>query len=354
MFADYYYEIYLSVLFCVLLYLVLNYDSSQIKARGSESLIPSFVLFIIISLFIGLRPHSGVFVDTLNYKMQFENLKGVMLYVPKSDKLFRYFTYYSSQIMSVSEWFLIISIVYFGGMLYSCRRLVPKDTLFAFVVCLSAYSCFAYGTNGLRNGMATSIAMLALTYRDRKFISVALLLLASGIHLSMLLIFVSSIISYIFKNTKIYIIVWILCIFISIFVSGFFETLFAGFIEDDRTDYLTLEGDVYGGDGGFRWDFLLYSSMPILVGYYFVVLRKISDEKYKWILNTYIISNTFWVLVMRASFSNRFAYLSWFLYPIVLIYPFLKFHYVKNQYKKTSLFAFLHFCFTYFMMLIGK
>ena len=35
----------------------------------------------------------------------------------------------------------------------------------------------------------------------------------------------------------------------------------------------------------------------------------------------YILANTFWILVIRANFSDRFAYLSWFIYSAVLIYP---------------------------------
>jgi hypothetical protein len=318
----------------------------------NENIFPSFLLFVAITLFIGYRPLSGVFVDTMNYKMQFDNMVGVMSFTPKKDKLFGYFMYYSAQIMSVSDWFTIIATIYFGFMLVSIRRLLPKDTFFAFVITLSAFSCFAYSTNGLRNGMATSVAMFALTLRDKKLIAFSILLIASGIHLSLLLTLFAAIISFYYKNTKVYIYVWILAIFLSIFISGFFEIFFAGFIQDGRSSYLDGSGSVYGGNGGFRWDFLMYSSMPILVGYYFVVMKGFKDEKYKWILNTYLISNTFWILVIRASFSNRFAYLSWFLYSLVLIYPFLKFHCIKNQYEKITLVAFLHIFFTYLMKII--
>ena len=38
----------------------------------------------------------------------------------------------------------------------------------------------------------------------------------------------------------------------------------------------------------------------------------------------YLTANAFWILVIRSSFSNRFAYLSWFLMAIIIFYPFFK------------------------------
>lgn len=45
----------------------------------------------------------------------------------------------------------------------------------------------------------------------------------------------------------------------------------------------------------------------------------------------YLLSNTFWILVIRANFSDRFAYLSWFIYSIVLLYPLVTHSIVKRQ-----------------------
>lgn len=94
--------------------------------------------------------------------------------------------------------------------------------------------------------------------------------------------------------------------------------------------------------------FLLYSSMPILLGFYILQKRKITDRIYVILLNTYILANAFWIIVINASFSNRFAYLSWFLYPIVLVYPLLKLSIWKDQSRKTALILMFHCSFTYF------
>ena len=59
-------------------------------------------------------------------------------------------------------------------------------------------------------------------------------------------------------------------------------------------------------------------------------------------------------MLIRSSFSNRFAYLSWFMYPLVLAYPLLTLPIWKEQGKKTGLILMAHMGFTYFMWFIGK
>ena len=64
-------------------------------------------------------------------------------------------------------------------------------------------------------------------------------------------------------------------------------------------------------------------------------------------------ANAFWIMVIRAEFSNRFAYLSWFLYPIVLAYPLLKLKiWPKTQGNKTAVIMAGHLAFTLLMVFL--
>ena len=93
--------------------------------------------------------------------------------------------------------------------------------------------------------------------------------------------------------------------------------------------------------------------MPILLGYYVVIKRGISNRTYLILLNTYTLANAFWVMVIRANFSNRFAYLSWFMFPIVLAYPLFKFNiWGIHQGKKASMIMLAHVAFTWFMAFV--
>ena len=90
--------------------------------------------------------------------------------------------------------------------------------------------------------------------------------------------------------------------------------------------------------------------MPIVLGYYVVIKRGIQDRTYTILLNTYTLANAFWVMVIRANYSNRFAYLSWFMYPIVLAYPLLRLDvWGDMQGKRLKQIMLAHIGFTWFM-----
>lgn len=148
---------------------------------------------------------------------------------------------------------------------------------------------------------------------------------------------------------------WIGSIFISAVAGGFVESFFTGLGFDDRMDnYLnSTEYDDQFSSTGFRWDFLLYSAMPIWLGWYVVIKKKIFNNQYLLLLHTYILANAFWVMLIRASFSNRFAYLSWFMYPLVLAYPLLVLPIWKDQGKKVGMILMTHILFTYLMWIKG-
>ena len=74
---------------------------------------------------------------------------------------------------------------------------------------------------------------------------------------------------------------------------------------------------------GFRWDFLLYSAMPVWLAWY-VRYKGIINQTFNLLANTYIIANSFWILVCRVAYSNRFAYLSWFMYALVIAYAVIR------------------------------
>ena len=101
---------------------------------------------------------------------------------------------------------------------------------------------------------------------------------------------------------------------------------------------------------GFRWDFIAYSAIPILIGWFATAKQKITDKTYLFLLHTYLFSNACWVLINSISYSNRFAYLSWFLFPIVVLYPFCKFSLIKNQGVFLGLLLIVFTAFTYFML----
>src|SRR5690606_31378083 len=124
------------------------------------------------------------------------------------------------------------------------------------------------------------------------------------------------------------------------------------FGEDERLEgYLTDIGkcDDKFSRTGFRWDFILYSASGVLAGWYFVIKKKFEDSLYIQMFNVYLVTNAFWILVIRANYSNRFAYLSWFMIALIIMYPYLKMQFFVNQQKKVAAIVLASFAFSYLM-----
>ena len=238
-------------------------------------------------------------------------------------------------------------------MYFFSKKYFSSHYFFSFLMLVASFSFWAYATNGIRNGLATSMFLMALIYYDRKkWLMFLLFYLSILLHKSMLLPSVIFLFSYFFKTVKLSVRTWLVSILLSISLGGFFESLFANIgLADDRLSYLTTSE---GYSTGFRFDFLIYSALPVFFGYYFIVKRGFKDRLYIQLFNTYVFCNAFWILVIRASFSNRFAYLSWFIMGVIFIYPLLKQIFFKNQFLKIGILILTYFSFSYLMGVILK
>lgn len=188
---------------------------------------------------------------------------------------------------------------------------------------MGAFSTFSYATNGIKAGAAAALFLCAIAYRDRIWIAALLLFASLGFHHSMIVPIAAFIGALVCKKPKYYYAFWVFCFLIALGNITYFQELFAGLSKDQSAvNYLTNTSTDWGGKTGFRWDFVIYSSFPLLVGWYTVFKRKVKSERYNFILNIYLFTNAIWLLCMYVPFNNRIAYLSWCLYPIVLVYPF--------------------------------
>ncbi len=357
-----YYPVYMySLLFLTIGYTasISKYGTFLIQRNTNQPLVLIYIFLFV--LLVGLRPISGYyFGDTSNYAQSYNLfVNGILQYNPDSKEwFFNWLMYQCSQVMDVHGFFLLVEILYVSPVLWACKKLVPNHALLMFLVCMGAFSFFTYGTNGIRNGMACSLVIATLACANgnliQKIIGGILAFLAFNIHRSTALPIACILVTFFVKDTRMILGWWIASIFLSLIAGGSIEAFFTGLGFDDRlSSYATDDSaDAMFSSTGFRWDFLLYSAMPILLGYYVVIKRKIWDKNYLFLLHTYILCNSFWVMMIRASYSNRFAYLSWFLYALVLIYPCLKLPIWKDQGKKTALIILGHLGFTLFMYLI--
>lgn len=315
-------------------------------------------LAIVLVLFIGFRPVSGYyFVDMANYASYYTFLlEGSPFSFDTSvdNILFdNIFAWWGSKYLGYTSFFVFIATVYFGASYLGIRKLFPNHQLAAYLVFLAAFSTFSYATNGIKAGAATSLFILAMGYRENFKICIPLVLLSWGFHHSMVMVVAAFILTLFVKNPKVYFSMWVFCFLIAAAHITTFAQLFSGFTTEHGAEYLLGDGSDDGTRGGFRIDFILYSLVPVVVGWYAIYKKKLKiSSLYKSLFNLYLCLNAIWMLCMYAEFTNRIAYLSWFLYPIVLVYPFLQEQWGKNRYKTFSLVMLGHLGFTLFMNII--
>lgn len=331
-------------------------DSQNIASKNKFG----YFLLIFLLIFIGLRPISFVFGDMGVYAIEFDNYrKGIL---PKGDKdvVFEFIIRVSSTIMSANMFFFMCTCLYIIPIFVACKSLFKEYYFYAFFILILSFSFWAYGTNGIRNGIATSFFIYAISRKNR-FQIFALMIFCVFIHKSLLIPTTAYIISLFYKNTKIFLAFWILTIPTSFVLGGVLENFFLGIgiIDDDRIIGYLSKSDEYLDKiievkRGFRWDFIVYSALGVFAGWYYIVKKKFDDATYNQLFSIYLMSNGLWVLVIRSNFSNRIAYLSWFLLGIIIIYPLLKNNFFIKQNVVISKIIFAYFMITYLLDLIIK
>lgn len=332
--------------------------------RGNKNIVVPAIFVVFVTLYIGLRP-LWCYSDTGLYTLIFNLVQsGVWPSLPGDGSgggewFFGVVENLCIQTTDASGWLLVIATFYVVGMGVATYRWMPRHMMVALLLLFTAMPFFGYATNGIRNGMATSIALVGLSCFGRglpqMIVGYAILYIAASTHTTIWLIVASASAALFFRNTKLNLWVWITCLVLGIFMQGFFQAFFSGLIDDSRMQgYAQIDVDasiVKFSSACIRWDFILYSAMPILLGWYTVVKRRIRDNTYGFLLHVYIFANSFWLLINSIAYSNRFGYLSWFLYAILLAYPLCRFRIFRQQGLAAGLILLASVLFTYIMSL---
>ena len=308
-----------------------------------------------MALFMGGRPSTEQFGDTQLYVGSYE--RGILPY--EKEPVFNVIA--RMCLVSRLSPFMYLSIIAFLYVFFPALFFIKrtKQPWVGFLFFITSFSFLGYGINGIRNGLATSLFILSFCWiRDGKlgaknlFVILFISLLSIETHRSLLMPSVCLLLSiYVVRDIRYAFGIWLVSIPISFLFGASISSVFMDIGYDDRLDSY-LVGDV--NSHGFRWDFILYSIVPILLGIK-IYRRKIkTDTLYDVLLKTYILCNALWVMVIRANFSNRFAYLSWFLYPLVIYYPISHFRIWKKQNRKCAVILLTYYAFTFVMYKLGK
>ena len=142
-------------------------DNKLIK--GGSISFQSITIILLTTIYIGTRPITS-YADTNLYTMMFNLVQsGVWSELPgiATEPFWNYVEWICIDFTDASGWLFVIAIFYVIGMSLAAYRWLPRHTFIAIIFLFTAFSFWGYATNGIRNGMATSIAMLGLSFFTR-------------------------------------------------------------------------------------------------------------------------------------------------------------------------------------------
>lgn len=286
------YFITLSIVVLTMIMPLLQYRFPRQYSAATNNRLSIIILFITI-LFIGFRDPwaSSIYLgDTGAYTRMFEIITVDKLLESK-DYGFDLFMYLCSKIMTV-QWFYVLCAVLYVVLPYlAFRKWFNQRAWIALLVYVSAMSFWAFGVNGLRNGLGAAFFIYGVSFFRQPLKMAIWLVLSVGFHKSMLLPVVAFLMTFFIKKTKLLITVWVVAIPIAFFVGNNLESLitdFFGSIGFDDKRATTLFSDEADGmvlARSFRFDFILYSSAAVFLGHFYIVKKKFNDILYTRIFN---------------------------------------------------------------------
>ena len=273
--------------------------------------------------------------DKFHYINQYFRVLRLMGEYEYRDQGWIIYNYILSKIFGiyVDLFFFVTAFFYVGGYYFFATRMFNKNEVgYFFVMSVGCLGFTNYGVNVIRAGFSLSLLLVCLIYPQKKWLQIILAIIALSIHKSMIIPIAAYIIAKNTKKMEIALVMWGLCLVLSAMnfdLSSLFESV--GFV-DERIESYADSINSEGGDykKGFRLDFLIYSIAPILISLYYMFKKGINDKFYTLVLMVYLWANATWLLVIRMSRSDRMAYLSWFLIPVLTLYPVLKY---PNMFK---------------------
>ena len=295
---------------------------NKIAPYYSPFIIPLFTLLI---AFFFCNEEIIIYSDKFMYELDYIHA-GQGYALPEKDIGFYIYTKIIASFTNSSVWFFFITAILYmmGYIIFITRKIIPAYQFILFVTILTSMGFYAYANNTLRAGLALSIfvTLLAQPYllKPKTLVLLVIILL---IHKSLLLPIVGLALTILYKRKDHYAALWMVCLLLSLGAGSTFVTLFGSYFSfaDERVMQYAAEGSTHYKTG-FRWDFVIFSVLPLALAWYY---RKkgYNDPFYHQILSIYTICNAFWLLLIRMPFSDRLATLSWFLIPVIIMYPLL-------------------------------
>lgn len=304
--------------------------------------------FFLLLLLLGLRPISYAFGDMGNYHKHFLAYQAGGL-PDGGDLLFEWTMWLFATFLNAPLFFFLCAVVYLAPIVVAARRMLSQYWPLAFFFSIAQFDFYGYGVNGIRQGMAASVFLLAVV-ANRKWHMWIWTLVAIGLHKSFAVPTALLLLVQYAWNPRYYLAGWLACLAIAAMFPGIGTMLADSALSTGKYDeYLDPDSTFVQQFSavGFRPDFIVYSLLPIGIGGYFLFWRKVKDRFYVRLYCLYLGSNAFWLILMHTVVSNRIAYLSWCLIGFVTAYPLVRFRGMAAQHQAFSALLLGFYLFTF-------
>ena len=335
----------LIVITSITILLIIGGDEKD--AFPSFSIVWAVLLSVFVIYQLAFFPIT-LYDDKYNYLNTFKTIDYLTVF-KSNDPGFSFYTFLNRSLYANGNvFFVVTAIMYLLGYWFFTLKTFNRNYIFIFLLMVFiSFGFTGYGVNTIRGGFALSLLFIAMANRKNIPLFIIFALLAAFSHKSTVIPLAAFIISNFVTRHKIYLYIWAVALVFSFLNIGFISQFLQNniFSVDDRSAGYFDATNALRYKTGFRTDFVIYSLVPILVSYYYINHLKVKDVLYSKIFNTYLLTNAIWLLVIRMAFTDRVAYLSWFLIPVLLLYPLLKYKLPINQrlWVATTLFVYLSF-----------
>lgn len=345
----YYYAMFFFIGMCFLYFVNNNWNQKTLENFTKLLGIPFLIMLLI---YVGFRPIYIASGDMPTYLSNFNDFENSFVFNGSTkDVAFYAFMWLCSKFMNTEYFFFTLTAIYILCVYFACKKWFNTVWFIPFLFFVITLEFYSYGINGIRNGVATSIFIFAIS-RTNFFVKLVLFYLVINIHRSAAIPCFAYLISFIYFNPKYYVLAWLACIPLSFQYGSFFEEQFQLLFPEDNTVTEYFQKGWYDdkfSSIGFRWDFIIYSGIGVALGAYYTLKLKFNDVIYNRLFGTYLATNALWILLIAMSYSNRMAYLSWCILGLVIAYPLVKTNFLKKQSTLVAVLMLGYFLITFYI-----
>lgn len=317
--------------FVVAFFMWLNAPLNQgnLKPANHKFIFSVYALIVLLLAFTPVAYWDGT--DKGRYMYEFDHIQVANIQDVTKDIGWFYFVKICNHLTFGTTWlyFLLTAFVFSSSFYYFAKTHFNESYVgYLLLLTCGMLGFSGYTNNVIRNGIAVALCLYALT-SDKRVFKFVLPVFAYFIHGSAIILIASYLVTIPLRSIKLPTLFWGVCLILSIVrmdISSFFKMF--GMMDERVLEY-TSEASadvlaVYHKAGMFRWDFLIYSVVPLYIAWRWINKYDYHNKNYIRYVNVYLLCNALWLLVIRQAYSDRFAFLSWLMIPIVTLYPLLR------------------------------